>query len=264
MISVSTRPVDKNYKAWEHYQFRTVEPKSLQDFMLIIFSEVWSPIIFTNGRRKKNNFFSCAYAGLDIDDGLTIDQAVDKLQARNLNHIIGTTKSHQIIKNEGTTAEKPACDRYRIIIPFTTVITSVRQYEATMNQISSDFESDTAAKLASQFFFPCIRIARIATDGLKLTPEPEPPERKEIDLSRQINVNRYQRTGSYPQWCQEFLEQGNHPQGRNKRSYAVARKFHELGIPENETLQLLEDALSHHADFKKLGITKTVRSAYRN
>ena len=51
-----------------------------------------------NRKRKIENFESTTGIVLDIDEGLSIDSAQEKLKIEKLNHIIITSKSHQIEK----------------------------------------------------------------------------------------------------------------------------------------------------------------------
>src|SRR3972149_855154 len=68
----------------------------------------WSPGIFKSNYRNLDNFISMDVIALDFDSGMSLDEAA--IVFANYAHIIGTSRSHQIVK--GTT---PACDRFRVI-----------------------------------------------------------------------------------------------------------------------------------------------------
>ena len=64
-----------------------------------------------NRKRKIENFESASGIVIDIDEGLSIDKAQEKLKNERLNYIIITSKSHQVVKKDS-----PAQDRYHILV----------------------------------------------------------------------------------------------------------------------------------------------------
>jgi hypothetical protein len=65
------------------------------------------------GKRKSGNYENRINAiGVDIDEGITLQEMLDLLNKIDIIYILYTTKSHQKEKNG------IVCDRYRILIPF--------------------------------------------------------------------------------------------------------------------------------------------------
>ena len=80
----------------------------------------WSAMVFRNKHRAEANFIQSDLCVLDFDDGeTTLSDAVENFFP-DMQHIIATTKSHQLPKGD-----KPACDRFRVIIPWETTITDL-------------------------------------------------------------------------------------------------------------------------------------------
>ena len=73
---------------------------------------LWSPATFKPARRKKENVKAVSLLVLDIDGGMTIDQADAKLRELGAQACIYTTHSHQRITPDHPIAE----DCFRIVI----------------------------------------------------------------------------------------------------------------------------------------------------
>lgn len=97
------------------------------DLISTIENYVWSPFTFT-GNRKQENFKSCDFAVLDIDEGLSIDEAEAIVNRLELTCLAMVTTSH--------TKENP---RFRLIFPIIRTITRVDEYVATMTKLAESF-----------------------------------------------------------------------------------------------------------------------------
>src|SRR5690606_4246917 len=71
----------------------TVEITTEDDLIRIVENYVWSPSIFT-GKRAKSNFKSSDFAVLDIDDGLTIQEAEEIITEANYACLCLPSMSH--------------------------------------------------------------------------------------------------------------------------------------------------------------------------
>jgi len=106
---------------------------------------------FENGHRKIDNWRggnNCLI--FDIDDKLSLEDAFKIIQANHFKALVITTKSHQKDKNG------VVCDRYRIILPFTTAFyKSVELYKAAFIECAKWFQGgvDMATKDPSRFFY---------------------------------------------------------------------------------------------------------------
>lgn len=112
----------------------------------------YSPSEFKDGYRTSENYIDGNnIIVLDIDDGWTIEQAQHFLYKEGLKSLICTTKSHQVTKGE-----KPACDRFRILIPVLSPFRGTKeQFSYMSSQIFRYFDNkpDAATKDATRFYY---------------------------------------------------------------------------------------------------------------
>jgi hypothetical protein len=124
----------------------------------------WSPMLFKNSYRINENFQSTAILALDIDKDCTLEQGLELF--KDYKHVIGTTRNHQKIKNPGTKSEKPACDRFRVLLFPESEINNSAEYTNTIEKLHSDFKFvDDSCKDLSRQFFRCTAIVSINEDG---------------------------------------------------------------------------------------------------
>ncbi|MBM4167014.1 MAG: hypothetical protein FJ218_08890, partial [Ignavibacteria bacterium] len=102
-----------------------------------------------NRKRLSNNFESASGIVVDIDEGITVEEARVRLRNERLNHVIITSKSHQKVKGDS-----PACDRFHILLFFDTETTSAEKYKAAYQKLLGIFpEMDTSVKDLARFIF---------------------------------------------------------------------------------------------------------------
>lgn len=187
----------------------------------IIVSCVWSPICWKNNERKGDEFYCSDFLVLDYDDGaVTLEDA--KKWATKYRHIIGTTKSHQKEKSG-----KPACDRFRVVIPWATRIECKNTYTQNMARITKLMGADEACKDAARIYQPCFQIVSTGDGALaKWQPYIAPP-------SRQPNPY-YKLTKTIPPWLQELMTTPPGDGMRNKTAYKIAYYLASYGFSQNE------------------------------
>jgi hypothetical protein len=119
----------------------------------------WSPCVWHGGRRRADHFMLCDYLALDFDDGeMTLDNAVENCFC-DINHVIGTTKSHRREKN-GFIA-----DRFRVVLALPRRITDAAEYSKIARHYVGIYGSDKACTDTARFFWPCNTIASVVTDA---------------------------------------------------------------------------------------------------
>jgi hypothetical protein len=155
-VSLSTSLEPKDHVRFKRWKTSCIE--SLCDFIL---NCSWSPSIFRNDYRNKNNFISADWLALDFDDGWPLTSAIGTCRANDLTHIIGTSKSHQREKHGDD-----ICDRYRVVLKLSRRITRQEDFAATWYRAWVMFSrrADRAARDPSRFFFPCRDIVSVAED----------------------------------------------------------------------------------------------------
>jgi len=164
MISIS---MTKDFDPSRQVKFLELDFRpSLEKFSRVICENVWSPIIWQNGRRAKKNFVSCSYLVLDFDNGeWSLSDAVAWCQKRKYAAILGTSKSHQKEKKTSKGLIQHACDRFRLVIPFSSTITDRELYEYQMRLACDETPCDPSCKDGARFFYPCTTITYAEPGG---------------------------------------------------------------------------------------------------
>jgi hypothetical protein len=124
----------------------------------IVTKRMWSPGIFQKAgrgfKRSNKTWVATHLLCYDIDEGLTIDDAKQKLSSCRF--FIGTTKSHQIMKGS-----KVPCDRFRIVILLSETIKDSELYNRVWINVKNFFELpvDEACKDPARFYYPCKEVS---------------------------------------------------------------------------------------------------------
>jgi hypothetical protein len=112
-----------------------VRGKTLKEVAEIIISNDWCPGGFlgkgrketVHGHRSLETFTNIDLLTFDFDEGYPIEAAAEDV--KEYRHIITPSKSHRKVKNPGTTSEKPAWDRYRLVMPFNMRLYSPKEFK---------------------------------------------------------------------------------------------------------------------------------------
>lgn len=164
-------------------QPEVVEIETSDDLIRIVQDYVWSPYIF-NGTRKKDNFKSSDWAVLDIDSGMTLDEAGEIISEANFTCLAMPTTSH--------TEEH---HRFRLIFPLSRTVTNKESMIATMEDLYSNFpcsDRSTITDLGRAFFSSTDKDG-FWIEGDLLEPV-EPPKkakngsRRDFDLSARVTT----------------------------------------------------------------------------
>lgn len=225
----------------------------IEELKNLIITSVWSPSVYKNDYRKKDNFLYAELVGLDFDNNpgepqLSLQEATNLF--RNCWHVIGTTRSHQKEKDG-----KPASDRFRVILRLDQVCKNYRDYEHTMRLLMSEYPAaDPAGKDAARMFYPCTEIISENFDGIKIKLI-QAPEKKTVEVPN-INLK-----GELSASTLKFLHFGAASGKRNNLLYKAARDFYQNNYTLEEFQEQSEQA------FGLTGLSKeewdnTVNSAF--
>jgi hypothetical protein len=109
----------------------------------ILKSHNYSPISWHDHYRDGKNFKSASGFCVDYDHGMTIEQALEKLQQLGWNYALVTTRSY-----------KPEEHHFRIYIPFNKTVYSYKVYRAVIDSICLQFpQSDEKVLDAARQLF---------------------------------------------------------------------------------------------------------------
>jgi hypothetical protein len=148
-LSVLDSTINKSNMSSSSHVLPTVQ-EDLREIHNLVQRNNWSPSVFKNNHRKQDNFVSCDILGIDVDDGLAVDSAIERLRAKRLAYSITFTTNHQ---KEKPTAPVLICDRYRIVITLSRRIENVNDFESTVAKIKVLFpESDFSCFEPARFF----------------------------------------------------------------------------------------------------------------
>lgn len=84
----------------------------------IFTSHNYSPIVWQDNYRLASNFLYATGTCIDSDEGLSIEDALAKLAALQINYALITTRSHQA-----------SAHRFRVFIPFNRKVHSLEDYD---------------------------------------------------------------------------------------------------------------------------------------
>ena len=176
---------EKNKEAW--YTSKPHSPVVVvidtEDSLISTLCEyAWSPSIF-KGYRNQSNFQSTDFMVLDIDDGMTIQEA------------------EKLVFNMGvaclclpSTSHTPNNHRFRLVFPLLSTIRSKGVFEATMRKLADTFPADPSCiGDTARFFFGCKMTDGFWTEGSLLAPEkatdaPKPRLRNGLDMTDKVEV----------------------------------------------------------------------------
>ena len=173
---------EKKEIAWEVSKpnaFLLQSLESVDDIIDVITKRHWSPFIFKEGTRGINNFISTDFMVLDIDDGMTIDEAIEVCSNMNILSIIAPSTSH--------TKE---LHRFRVVFPLSRAITNIEDYSATWNKISEVFpQIDPVCKDVARWYIKCRDDEIIVVDGEELLEPIRAPKKTLSEIQKDNNKN---------------------------------------------------------------------------
>lgn len=213
-----------------------------------VVSSDWSQSLFEGNYRKAANFKSAEIVALDIDDGLPIEDAINRFE--DYKHIIATTKSHNVDKNGKVS------DRYRIILFLDGVITSKEAFKATWDSLYKICpEIDTACKDVSRYWSKSVKVVSTNPTGNLISIIHSDPK-KVAPTAVQKSV-----TTSLSKETLELLGIGVEEGSRNQRLFKAAKDVKSNGWPLEKALEKLPQNLIAD-DFTIEEASRTIHSAY--
>lgn len=113
-----------------------------EELIDVICNNAWSPSTFT-GFRNQSNFGSTDFMVLDIDEGMTIEEAEKEVHKLDVACLCIPSTSHS-----------EELHKFRLIFPLSRAITNKPDFEATMMKLAEIFPADPACiGDTARFFF---------------------------------------------------------------------------------------------------------------
>lgn len=210
-----------------------------------------SPIIWKYGVRKIENFNFSEFLVVDVDNDsrLSLEAAMEKYA--RYKHIIGTTKSHQLLKGEIVS------DRYRIFLPMERRINTSTDYKALNAVEAARCGGDFQSACASQHFMPLTRIVSIQEVG-RLTPYEIPKIQRRKEISPQSNLVARHIPNYIKDWLEGYVADGE----RNISCFKAACGLLKRGFSADETFEIIYNSALPVG--RSEAIEREVRSVIRN
>lgn len=228
----------------------------------LITNDQWSQGVFEGGHRKKSNFLSADIIALDIDEDLGIEEAKERFNKYQC--IIAPSRNHQKIKNQGEPSEKPACDRFRIVLFLEKRITDPEAFEATWRKLAEICpEADKAAKDASRFWFPSPDIYFENPVGEKVSVVEAIDKTSSSAVPTGMNASQAD-TKKLGGDTLHFISFGAEPGVWNDTLFKAACDFREAGFSLDDAISKLEQPTRLDGNKGSLDSAdlNTIRSAY--
>lgn len=226
----------KKFDGYDAYKYRKGFLRSSNANLLQerILTSAWSPITWKGDRALTVNFEAAYYFVLDFDSigDETMEGINDSL--KDFKRIIATTRSHGILKNG------LICDRYRLIIPFTTPIDDYAVYRYNYElALKKYWWADSSCKCGARFFFPSKEIVFFDREAEYTWDVVDLPCASTVSVDRAFT--RPEINGRIPSWCRAFINDGvldkNH--SRNTTLFKVACEMSRQGFTESKIRQVV-------------------------
>jgi hypothetical protein len=132
------------FKTSNPYMPDIVQVYNEEDLIDVVSNYAWSASVF-RGYRLKANFVTADFIAIDVDSGMSIDEAYEICEANRLTSLCLPSPSY--------TDEKP---RFRVVFPLETTISNQDTYDATWARLRELFPTlDESCSDSSRFFYAC-------------------------------------------------------------------------------------------------------------
>ncbi len=240
-------------KVFANVSAKPVVVNTLKDLAKLATSETYSLATFNKGHRTIENFQQTESIALDIDEGMTLDQA--KKEFAPYKHLILPTKSHQKEKN-GKVA-----DRFRVILFLDQPIKDADTYYATWSALKAKFPAcDDACKDPSRQFYRSVGVASENDTGTLVTPVAPTPKAK-LEVVPKLDAGQ---TGKLAHATAHFLLEGAPKGGRHSALYKAARDANQNGYSKEWFLAQVHKLSETTGDnaYVNEGAMKTIDDAF--
>jgi hypothetical protein len=202
---------------------------SLDELSKFTCSKNYSLATFKDGHRKAENFIQTEAIGIDIDGGMTLDEAISVCAP--FKHLILPTRSHRIEKN-GVLS-----DRFRIILFFSIPIKDNRTFGATWESLRTMFPAcDPACRDASRMFYASKFEASRNETGRLIDPVDPGPEEEKLDFERPTTP-----VGKLSNETLRFLMEGSESGTRHNSLYKACMDANQQGYSQEWFEQKVEE-----------------------
>ena len=154
----------------------TVQVNNIDSLISAVTSYAWSPSVF-DGVRSNDNFVSTDFMAVDVDNGLTIEEAEKTVQKSGLSALCLPSSSHT-----------PEAHRFRLVFPLAKTISSKRTFDDTWDYLLSLFPTlDPSCSDFARYYIRSSMEDGFYQDGDFLL-----PVENEVEKEREYNMSDVQ------------------------------------------------------------------------
>lgn len=225
--------------------------KALAEFTLLF---NWSPFVYTDNYRKGDNWEGSDLFVFDIDENCSIKEAQELF--KDYKYVITTTRNHQKEKEISSGKFKPACDRFRIVIPLTQRIIDKEIYKNTWYTYANKYPFlDPQCKDFARQYYKGGEIVEIKTSGKTIDPVLQEVESNDVVVYK---TKKPLNKGKLSRQTMEFMTWGGEDGFWINGLFKAAKDFHEQGYTKDEFIERAEK-ITGLLDNQDL---KTIESAF--
>jgi hypothetical protein len=225
-----------------------------------ITKQVWSHCLWAGGYREEFSFVGSYYAVFDFDEGMTKDEAREVFKGYQF--ILGPTKSDGLKKWTPKNGNVPACDRFRVVVPWASPIWDTDIFRYNIKFIVGELGADVQAVDAARCWQPCKSIYAVGEGkGIDVVTTLPLEETDEYKLQkRKDSMQYYKEVKTFPPYVMRLLS-GRHKVSRgdiNGTLFKACCFLFDYGFTYAQVLDVLEKVpgMSDHSHF-----CSTVKSA---
>lgn len=216
--------------------------------------DMWSPAIYRENYKNDKNWLCIpSLFVIDIDENLTLDAAVARLNGFGQKYAILPTRNNQKLKND------VICDRFRVVMFLSEPITRPDVFDATWDYVKSEMfpEADPSCKDEGRGYFYSTSVHAASSLGRLLEPV-APKPKAEVSLKPTILVKDLSKQ------TYKFLVNGAQKGERDLLVFKAASDFKANGIDEDTAVaRICAAPIDYDRSFSETDVIKKVRSVYK-
>jgi hypothetical protein len=243
--------------------FKPVTVKNVDQFLEIALSKNWSPSVFKDDYRNKENFERAECIALDIDNDEPIKMTLDEAKKvfKDYKHLIMPSKSHRKEKNGEVK------DRFRVLLFLTRPIDNEQEYYSTWHELQRLWPAiDPSCKDPSRFYYPSTECVSKNLNGTKIEPV-VPVEDFTEETQPEIDLTEVLEQGELSRKTYKFMMEGARPGNRHRELYKAARDYHQNNYSQEKFIADMEDMIKRTGNWAQSGLSAkdvaTVDDAFR-
>jgi hypothetical protein len=245
----------------------TMKFTSIKGIAEFICTKHWTPFIFKENVRHGDNFIKTDLLVFDSDDGFPLEDVKSAIEELGWLGAICLSKSHQKEKHE-----KPACDRFRLILALDAPITDREGYKTLWFSVAEKlflrdpnikgrgrYWIDDSAKDVARFYYRCSQVYWASETGSPLAsealirdfewPHQQSTPTRDIRSSYTTNDEEYKKKGHLFNRVNGYLNRvpgARSGDNGNSHTYKIAAKLvKDFGLSSEFTSELLLSKWNH-------------------